>query len=78
MRQAGSWPEQFALLFRDYLRANDDDRRLYEATKRELAVLHKDDRQAYTEGKDPVVWEIMRRATRWSQCTGWSATDSDA
>jgi GrpB-like predicted nucleotidyltransferase (UPF0157 family) len=78
VRQSGSWPEQFALLFRDYLRTNELDRRLYEATKRTLAAKHRDDRHAYTNGKDPVIWEIMRRATRWTQETGWLPQASDA
>ncbi len=77
VRQAGSWPEQFALLFRDYLRSAADERSLYEETKRRLAERFRHDRQAYTEGKEPVIWEIMQSATSWSQNTGWSAPVTD-
>ncbi|MBT4096009.1 MAG: GrpB family protein [Gemmatimonadetes bacterium] len=78
VRQAGSLPEQLALLFRDYLRVSDVDRSLYEETKRELAVTCRDDRLAYTEGKGPAIWEILHRASRWSQLRGWHPQVSDA
>ena len=50
------------LLFRDWLRSNASDRRLYERTKRELA--RKDWRytQNYADAKTAVVEEILARA----------------
>ena len=37
VRRAGSWAEQFALLFRDYIRTHEEDARLYAKLKRRLA-----------------------------------------
>jgi GrpB-like predicted nucleotidyltransferase (UPF0157 family) len=77
IRKAGSWHEQFALLFRDYMRLHADDQRKYEAVKRALAATYRTERQRYTEAKDAVIWEIMQRADRWAAATGWELSDSD-
>lgn len=50
------------LAFRDWLRTNDDDRELYERTKRELAKRHWKYAQNYADAKTPLVREIMARA----------------
>lgn len=78
VRRSGSWAEQFALLFRDYLRARADEAKRYERLKRELAGQYRERRHAYTEAKAPVIWEIMARADRWSQETGWAPGPSGA
>ena len=78
VRRLGSWSEQFALLFRDYLRSDPESAREYAAIKRALAVEHHTDRKAYMEAKEPYLWTLMRRADRWSQDTGWSPGLSDA
>jgi GrpB-like predicted nucleotidyltransferase (UPF0157 family) len=78
VRRLGSWAEQFALLFRDYLRLHPDDAREYAALKYRLAAQYRHDRQGYTEAKDPFIWEIMRKADRWSQAVGWQPGPSDA
>ncbi|MGH9629008.1 MAG: GrpB family protein [Bryobacteraceae bacterium] len=78
VRRSGSWAEQFALLFRDYLRAHTDDAKQYERLKRELADKYREDRHAYTEAKVPFIWGVMARADRWSQETGWEPRPSDA
>jgi GrpB-like predicted nucleotidyltransferase (UPF0157 family) len=52
------------LLFRDWLRAHDDDRLLYEATKRELAGRTWKYTQNYADAKGVVVHEILARARR--------------
>jgi GrpB-like predicted nucleotidyltransferase (UPF0157 family) len=78
VRRAGSWAEQFALLFRDYLRARPEDRERYAELKRRLANELRDDRHAYTEAKGPFIWEVMARADRWSQEVGWAPGPSDA
>lgn len=46
-------PDELArhVLFRDHLNADADERAAYEALKRELAVRHRDDREAYTMAK---------------------------
>ena len=50
------------LAFRDHLRENDDDRRRYEAAKRELAAREWKYVQHYADAKTAVVTEIMARA----------------
>jgi len=48
--------------FRDHLRVDDADRRLYEATKRELAAQRWHVVQDYADAKTDVVASIMERA----------------
>lgn len=52
------------LLFRDRLRGNEPDRRLYERAKRELARREWTYVQNYADAKAPVVEEIIARARR--------------
>ena len=78
VRRAGSWSEQFALLFRDYVREHEQEARAYAEVKYRLAEEYRDDRQGYTEAKGPYLWEIMKRADRWSQETGWVPGPTDA
>jgi GrpB-like predicted nucleotidyltransferase (UPF0157 family) len=77
VQKHGSWGQQFVLLFRDYLRSNEDERRRYEAIKQELAAKFRNDRPSYVAGKSPIIWEIMVRASQWVQDTGWEAGSSD-
>ena len=78
VRRMGSWAEQFALLFRDYMRAHPEDATRYGEVKCCLAERYGDDRHGYTEAKAPFLWEIMAKADRWSQDTGWQPGPSDA
>jgi GrpB-like predicted nucleotidyltransferase (UPF0157 family) len=78
VRRAGSFSEQWALLFRDYLRADRDVALEYEAVKRRLAVQFRDDRHGYTDAKVPFMWEVIRRADEWAQARGWRPGPSDA
>jgi GrpB-like predicted nucleotidyltransferase (UPF0157 family) len=50
------------LAFRDHLRTDLADRRLYEATKRKLAAQTWAVTQDYADAKSDVVAQIMRRA----------------
>ncbi len=77
VRRAVSWSEQFALLFRDYLRAHADDAQRYAELKQRLAVQYRDDRQGYTDAKELLIWELMMRADQWVQATGWQPGASD-
>jgi GrpB-like predicted nucleotidyltransferase (UPF0157 family) len=77
VRQAGSWSEQLALLFRDYLRTHSDDAQRYAQRKYQLAEQYGEDRHGYTEAKSDIIWEIIRKAHRWSQDTGWQPEKSD-
>jgi len=62
-RCRGSWSEQGAPLFRDYLRLHEDDARACAALKHRLAGEYRDDRRSYTEGKASFIWEIMCEPT---------------
>jgi GrpB-like predicted nucleotidyltransferase (UPF0157 family) len=77
VRRNGSWGEQLALLFRDYMRAHADDAKRYARLKRELADKYREHRHSYTEAKMPFIWEIMASADRWSQEVGWEPGPSD-
>lgn len=78
VRRAGSWHEQYALLFRDYMRRHKDACQRYEQVKRTLAAKYPSDMQSYTEAKTPIFWEIMQKADRWAAATGWEPGPSDA
>lgn len=78
VRQAGSWFEQCALLFRDYLRAHPEDAATYARLKRELAEHYRDDASGYTRAKGPFIWDVLRRANDWAKVTGWEAGPSGA
>jgi GrpB-like predicted nucleotidyltransferase (UPF0157 family) len=78
VRRAGSFSEQWALLFRDYLRAHPDAAAEYAAVKRRLAARFRGDRHGYTEAKVPFMWQVIRQADEWAQATGWLPGPSDA
>lgn len=61
----GSEDERRHLLFRDWLRRSEADRRLYERTKRELARRDWPDVNLYADAKTEVISEIMERAEQW-------------
>ena len=78
VRAAGSFDEQFSLLFRDYLRAHPERAREYATLKHQLALVLRNDRSAYVEAKGPFIWETIRLADDWAQQTGWTPGPSDA
>lgn len=59
---AGCEEVERLLIFRDWLRAHDDDRKLYENTKRELAARKWKYTQHYADAKTEVVQDILGRA----------------
>jgi dephospho-CoA kinase len=71
VRVAGSPNERYALLFRDYLRANDDVRDSWADVKRRLAAAAVS-RDAYTDTKDSLTDQLMADAEEWAKATGWS------
>ncbi|MFZ3005126.1 MAG: GrpB family protein [Phenylobacterium sp.] len=78
VRIAGSWHEQWALLFRDYLRDTAAELKPYATLKRDLAARHGADRAAYVDGKADHFWAVIRRADDWAKATGWQPSPSDA
>jgi len=52
------------LVFRDWLRRNEEDRRLYDTTKRQLAPRQWEDMNAYARAKTEVVERIIATALR--------------
>jgi GrpB-like predicted nucleotidyltransferase (UPF0157 family) len=78
VRRAGSFSEQWALLFRDYLRTHPDAAAEYATLKRRLAIRFRDDRRAYTDAKGPFLWKVIRKANEWAQAEGWRPGPSDA
>jgi GrpB-like predicted nucleotidyltransferase (UPF0157 family) len=78
VRQAGRANQRYALLFRDFLRADAQVREAYEQIKRALARLHPDDVDAYYDVKDPVCDVIMAAAERWATQSDYTPRPSDA
>jgi GrpB-like predicted nucleotidyltransferase (UPF0157 family) len=75
--RADSFSEQFALLFRDFLRVDQRAASDYVSVKRVLAQRHRNDRQAYTDAKAAISWQIVQRADEWAQRAGWEPGPSD-
>lgn len=73
VREAGSFSQQFPLLFRDFLRVHPDAAGEYAAVKRACAQRFRDDRAGYVAAKGAFVWDIVRRADDWAQSVGWRA-----
>jgi len=78
VRRAGSFSEQFALLFRDYMRTHPEDAGAYRELKYRLADEFGTDRHGYVDAKGPFIWETIRKADDWGQTTGWQPGPSDA
>ena len=70
VREAGRANHRYALLFRDYLRADPAAMVAYERSKRHLADLC-DDSGVYSDAKDPVCDLVMISAERWASEVGW-------
>jgi dephospho-CoA kinase len=78
VRQAGCRNQRYALLFRDYLRANDNARDAYGACKLEIArhvghLSRPGGTGPYLDTKDPVFDLIADAAEQWATVTGWQA-----
>ena len=72
IRVEGRRNQRYALLFRDYLRADPVVRDAYGDLKRHLAELYPDDADGYYDIKDPVMDIIYRGAEAWADAVGWS------
>ncbi len=78
VRVEGAANQRYAVIFRDFLRANAPAMLAYEQIKRELARLHPNDIDAYYDIKDPVCDLIKNAAEAWAATTGWQPGPSDA
>lgn len=78
VRRAGSFTEQLALLFRDFLRTHPAVAEHYAQVKYELAEKYRYERQVYVEAKQPFIWSVISEASDWSQDVGWQPGPSDA
>ncbi len=70
--QSGSDWERRHLLFRDRLRADEDDRAAYAGLKIRLARREWPDMNAYADAKGPLIAEITGRAEQWAAAGGWA------
>ena len=70
-RAADAPNARFALLFRDYLRADDTARQAWGAFKRRLAV-SVTDYADYGQIKQPATEILIQAAERWAAGCGWS------
>ena len=72
VREHGGGNARYALLFRDFLRADEDARRAWGAFKQRLAV-SVPDLLDYGQIKAPATDILMAAAERWATETGWRA-----
>jgi GrpB-like predicted nucleotidyltransferase (UPF0157 family) len=78
VRCAGSFSEQLALLFRDFLRAHPQWAERYSALKVKLDERYACDRHGCTHAKQPFTWDALAAADDLAQRTGWVPGPSDA
>ena len=69
VRRAGSFSEQLALLFRDFMRTHPDWAQRYATLELALAERHANDRHRCTDRKQPFTWEALAQADNWAQRT---------
>ncbi len=78
VREDGRLNQRYALLFRDYLRADATAAGAYGLLKRALADVVADDWDTYYADKDPARDLIMAGAEQWALRTGWTPGPTDA
>jgi len=75
IRRRGSPNERYALLFRDFLRADDSARDAWSRFKTQLAMTARD-LSDYGAVKDPATDVLLALAERWATDTTWTASGS--
>ena len=78
VREDGRPNQRYAVLFRDYLRADAAAAEAYANLKRALAQHAPDDWETYYAVKDPACDLIWAGAQQWAQRIGWRPGPSDA
>ena len=75
IRELGRFNQQYALLFRDYLRASETVSQQYEHLKQRAAQLFPDSIDGYLYLKEPVFHIIYEAASLWAEKVGWIADE---
>lgn len=78
VRIQGRANQRYALLFRDYLRANSEVASIYAAIKKRISEYHRHDSASYSDIKDPSCDLIMHGANAWAKQVDWRPDLSDA
>lgn len=76
VRQRGLLNQNYALLFRDYLRDNESVRECYGLIKQRLAEIFPNQIDGYLYIKDPLMDMIYRGAQEWAEKTHWSQDET--
>lgn len=71
LRVDGRPNQRFALLFRDWLRADESAREEYLALKRRVVAAAPASTAEYADAKEPWFADAYRRACAWADETGW-------
>ena len=71
VRQAGYLNQEYALLFRDYLRCHAFERDVYCKIKQRLSEIFPSQIEGYLYIKDPVMDLLYNQAKRWAKQTNW-------
>ncbi|MGZ3655046.1 MAG: GrpB family protein [Bdellovibrionota bacterium] len=77
VRKNGAFNQRYALLFRDFLRANAMAAAAYGEIKLQLARRFPEDVDAYYDVKDPVCDAIMAGALVWAESNAWQPGPPD-
>jgi len=72
VRQQGLQNQRYALLFRDFLRANKNVRIAYERIKRRLVEIFPESIDGYLYIKDPLMDIIYEGAESWASTVDWT------
>ncbi len=75
IREGNRLNQEYALLFRDYLRAETTVRDAYGVIKKELADRFADDVDAYCAIKDPHMDTVYHAAKLWAKLEHWKQDD---
>jgi len=76
IREVGRINQKYPLLFRDYLRANDLSRNIYEQLKIRLSHLFPESIEGYLYFKDPLMDLIYDAARNWAKATNWQLDEA--
>jgi GrpB-like predicted nucleotidyltransferase (UPF0157 family) len=78
VRTQGAFNQRYALLFRDFLRANEMARNAYGEIKIQLAKHFPENVEASYDVKDPVCDALMVGANEWAARSNWKPGATDA